>query len=49
MQEAYLTSGEGEFGNKKEEITRDRVAGKVKKTQAAYRKAVDSKRKSGGR
>ena len=41
MKEAYPTSFEG-----RERITRDRIASKLKKVQAAYKKAVDLKGKS---
>ena len=36
------------YPHKREEITTDRVTAKLKKLQTAYKKAEDSKRKSGG-
>ena len=45
MQAAYPIS---ENSNRKGRITKERGAAKVKKIQAAYIKAVDAKRKSGG-
>ena len=42
MEEAYPTSFEG-----RKNITRDRIASKLRKVQAAYKKAVDLKGKSG--
>ena len=48
MRNEYPVAPLDEYPHTKEEITRERVAAKLKKIQAAYKKAVDAKRKSGG-
>ena len=48
MREDYPVTSSEEYPHTREEMTKERVAAKLKKIQAAYKKAVDAKRKSGG-
>ena len=48
FKEEYPEQPSDLYPHKREEITRDRVTAKLKKIQTAYKKAEDSKRKSGG-
>ena len=48
MREEYPVASSEDYPHVREEMTKERVAAKLKKIQAAYKKAVDAKRKSGG-
>ena len=48
FKEEYPEQPSDLYPHKREKITRDRVTAKLKKIQTAYKKAEDSKRKSGG-
>ena len=48
MSEDYPVASSEEYPHTREEMTKKRVPAKLEKIQAAYKKAVDAKRMSGG-